>query len=369
MLGYIVKRLLLLPLTLFCIVFINFLIINLAPGEPVYVSDIGAGGEASRRASQNVAGGQERYLQFREFFGLTLPIFYNDWPLVSRKQVLTYLEMLKTKRKTGSKEEMSAEKYSELRVSMGDMSRFVLPHLLSIAQDSTLSFELRKLALNFVLRGATRFLNVGTHLSPEEKKENSLIRKNNLFLDSFRLHEPQNEEELKTQVDMIANWYKKNPEGLTFAKDGPEYLHTAFFETRFAKYMKRTLSLDFGVLRNDPNQSVISEVVSRLKISLTLSILPMIVTCLLCLVFGMQMAIFSGSLFDRGLNLFFLILWATPVFVVAPFLIEKVALNHTYPFTDLPFPIGGFSSEENIFNQETSWQRVLDIARHITLPL
>lgn len=369
MLAYIGQRLLLLPFTLFAIVLVNFLIINLAPGEPVYVSEVGVGGDASRHLSQSTQGSEDRYLQFREFFGLTLPILYNDWPTTSRRRLLADLEMLRTTHQFGNLDELSAKKYSELRVRLGDRARFTLPQLLSIAKDRQLPFEIRKLALHYFLRGATRFTYAGARLSPQEQDENRQIAKNNLFLDSFRERPPKNEEELEQQAEILSNWYREHPQGLTFAQEGMAYLRTALCDTRLAKYLKRTLSLDFGVLRNDPNRSVISEVTSRLKISLTLSVLPMVVTFFLCLVFGMLMAIYCKSFFDRGLNLLFLILWATPVFVVAPFLIEKVALHHNYPFTDIPFPIRGFTSEDSIYNMLNSWQRVLDIARHITLPI
>ena len=364
MLAYILQRLLLLPLTLFAIVLVNFLIINLAPGEPVYVSEIGVGGDASRKASQSMLGPEDRYLQFREFFGLRLPILYNNWPATSKRRVYLDLELLKTKR-----DEMSAKSYSELRVLVGDRARYTLPQLLSIAKDAKVGIEIRILALQYFLRGATRFTQSGAELSSQEKMENREIEKNNLFLDSFRNRIPRNEEELNQQVEILSNWYKEHPEGLVFAQDGPQYLKTALFETRLSRYLKRTLSLDFGVLRNDPNRSVIDEVASRLKISLTLSVLPMVVTFIFCQIFGMQMAIFSGSFFDRSFNLLFLILWATPVFVVAPFLIEKVALHNNFPFTNLPFPIRGFSSQDSVFNELTSWQRIGDIARHIALPL
>ncbi len=369
MLRYIIYRLLLLPLTLLAIVFVNFVIINLAPGEPVYVAQVGAGGEASMGARASVAPPEDRYLQFREFFGLTLPILYNDWPLTSKWRVLHDLEMIRTKHKSKNSAEMSAKSYSALRVLVGDRARYTLTQLLSIAKDTQVPFETRKLAVYFFLRGATRFANMGAHLTPHERDENQEIAKNNLFLDSFREHSPKTEEELNQQVGILSNWYKEHPQGLTFGTSGMAYLDTAFFDTRLARYLKRTLSLDFGVLRNDPNRTVIGEVVSRLKISLTLSVLPMIATFFLCLVFGMLMAIYARSLFDRGLNLILLILWATPIFVLAPFLIEKVALHHNYPFTDIPFPIRGFSSEESVYHSLTSWQRVLDIARHITLPL
>ncbi len=368
MFRYIIHRLLLLPLTLLAIVFVNFLIINLAPGEPVYVSEIGVAGDASRHSSVSMVGPEDRYLQFREFFGLTLPIIYNDWPASSKRKIIQQLEQLRPKHEHKS-HDMSAKKNAELRIKMSDESRFVLPQLLSIAKDPTISFELQKLAVYFFLRGATRFRTIGAALSPEEKKENEEIAKNNFFLDSYRERPPKNPEELSQQVEIFSNWYKEHPQGLIFVQDGPQYLKTAFFETRLAKYLMRTLSLDFGVTRTDPNRSVISEVVSRLRISLTLSILPMFVTVILCLLFGMLMAVYSKSFFDSSFNLLFLILWATPVFVVAPFLIEKVALHHNYPFTSLPFPIRGFSSEAGIYNSLTSWQRILDIARHITLPL
>lgn len=360
MIWYIVHRLLLLPLTLFAIVLVNFVIINLAPGEPVYVSEVGVTGDASRKATVNMAGPEDRYVQFREFFGLTLPVLYNDWPSYPKGGIIQDLDALRLKR-----DEMSAKEYSSLRIGLSDKARFILPQLTAIAKDSHLPFETRKMALYFFLRGATRFLAVGP-VTKEERLENQEIAKNNQFLDSFRARPPKNGEELNQQIEILSNWYLEHPEGLTFSQDA---LKTLLFETRFARYMSRTLSLDFGVLRNDPNRTVIQEVASRLKISLTLSVLPMVVTFFVCLLFGMLMAIYSKSLFDKGCNLLFLILWATPVFVVAPFLIEKVALHHHYPFTDIAFPIRGFSSPEAIFNELSSWQRLLDIARHITLPL
>src|SRR5437870_3629961 len=79
--GYILQRLILLPLTLFAIVFVNFVIINLAPGEPVYLIQSGVQGEASQQAKGALGGPEDRYLQFRHFFGLTLPLLYNNWPL------------------------------------------------------------------------------------------------------------------------------------------------------------------------------------------------------------------------------------------------------------------------------------------------
>ena len=133
--------------------------------------------------------------------------------------------------------------------------------------------------------------------------------------------------------------------------------------------MSRIATLDFGTLRDDSNKTVISEVVKRFKYSLTLSIIPMLLTFFLCIVIGFTMALYHEMWPDYSLNLACLILYAIPIFVVAPFLIEEVALNHTFPFTNIPIPISGFTSPERIYENMTSLQRLFDIIRHITLPI
>lgn len=83
--------------------------------------------------------------------------------------------------------------------------------------------------------------------------------------------------------------------------------------------MSRVITLDFGTLRSDPNKTVISEVVKRFKYSLTLSIIPMLITFVLCLLFGFIMALKQNHWPDYTLNVTFLVLYAIPIFVVAFF--------------------------------------------------
>jgi len=163
----------------------------------------------------------------------------------------------------------------------------------------------------------------------------------------------------------LLKWYQQHAE--RFVDHHP--WKTFFFETRFVKYFSRILRLDFGTLRNDSNKLVIDEVIKRFKYSLTLSIIPMIITFFLCLFFGFIMAYTQGSFTDQGLNFFFLILCAIPVFIAAPFLIEKIGFNHTFPFTNTPIPLSGFTSSDAIYRTLNSWQRLQDILMHIALPL
>lgn len=369
MIFYIVKRLLLLPITLFFIVLINFVIICLAPGEPFLTPDIGQTGMAKQAVKNLTFGGDERYLTFREFFGLTLPVLFNYWPYTTRSTVLRDVTVLKYRKKIGSSKDLSMKEYSKLKTKMGDRSRFTLKHLLSIMEDETIEYPLRRFALFFFLRGGTQFAHYSIHSSPEIARQNELIEQNNRFLDSLRGQEFEDEADFKIVLPQIRAWYDRQKDFIRAEPTRSQKLQIFFFETRFWRYFGRVLHLDFGVLRSDINRSVVTEVTSRLKYSLTLAVIPLIITFFACQIFGLLMALKRYGTFDVLSSCLFLILYATPVFVVGPFLIEKVALNHNYPFTNIPFPFSGFRSDDPYFSSLNSWQRIGDVLRHLTLPL
>ncbi len=72
------------------------------------------------------------YLQFREHYGLTLPILINTWPFLTQEDVNETLEILLNK-----KEEFSLKAYDELRIRFGDQARFIMPKLLHAILDNT----------------------------------------------------------------------------------------------------------------------------------------------------------------------------------------------------------------------------------------
>ena len=132
MFTYILRRLLLLPLTLFFILLINFIIINLAPGDPVSYVEISGDG-ASLQANRSLdTKNNERYLQFREFYGLTLPILFNTWPFLSKSEIKASLSALISRKWPKQQQEMSAKEYQQLLTTTGDQARFVMTKLLSI---------------------------------------------------------------------------------------------------------------------------------------------------------------------------------------------------------------------------------------------
>lgn len=349
---YILRRLLLLPFTLFCIILINFVIVNLAPGDPTSITEISAeSGAARRQGASGAFGGDMRYLQFREHYGLTLPILFNTWPYLSQEDVDKTLKQLDK-----GTSEMSIKDYDALRIKFGDQARFIMPKLLHAMNTTTGSIQ--KLAIRFFIRGGTRQAIIRPYLTDEEKSYNKTVAANNLFL-------IKNGDNVKA----LSEWYEKNKDFYRFEPTSSESVKDFFFSTRIYRYMSRVLTLDFGTMRNDQNKLVTREVSKRFKYSLTLSIIPMVLTLILCQIFGFLMAYQQHRPIDLFLNFIFLVLYAIPVFVVTPFLIEKVALHHTFPWTNIPFPISGFSSPEGVYEQFTSKERFFDILRHIFLPI
>ncbi len=364
MTSYILRRLLILPLTLFCILLVNFVIINLAPGDPVSETSVSERGDAERK--KGVSGDAERYLLFRERFGLTLPILINTWPWIDIETMEEEVAVL-TYRKRGGKE-ISFKEWRDLKRLLGDQARFQMPNLLRIANRPRWPLPERKTALELLIRGGTRIIHLGPNLTTEQQRENEQISSDNIFLRELSPLPDDDLETINAKVAKISRWFHEPRVMDRYDIGEGERYSVLFFETRFFRYFSSVLTLDFGTLRDDNNKTVISEVLSRFKYSLTLSLIPMLITFFLCMILGLMMAMNHERFLDHGLNLTCLILYAIPIFVVAPFLIEK-AIGKTFPFTDIPIPLSGFTSSYKIYSEETTLQRLFDIARHIALPI
>jgi peptide/nickel transport system permease protein len=358
MINYIARRLLLLPITLFFIILVNFAIVNLAPGDPVTVTEMTSEG-ASRRADRSIAFGfDNRYLQFREFYGLTLPILINLWPYTSEESVRESLDKLV------HRDGIPVKQYDAMRIEFGDKSRFIMPYLLKIIEDPKEDKAIREMAIRFFVRGGTRQAYLGPDLTEEEKKFNRKISVDSNLLQSWLVPDADTSE----KVAQMRKWYDQNKEFYKFEPTQWQKFNMVF-ETRFTRYMGRVLTLNFGTLRNDSNKTVISEVTKRFKYSLTLAVMPMIMTFVLCQIFGCLMAYKQYQWQDYTLNVTFLMLYAIPVFVVAPFLIEYVGLRYHFPFTNIAIPITGFTSPDSVYSQFTSKQRFFDTLQHLFLPM
>ncbi|MBF5051002.1 Uncharacterized protein CLAVI_000626 [Candidatus Clavichlamydia salmonicola] len=359
MIRYFFKRLLLLPVTLFVILLVNFIIINLAPGDFVEYGGSDAFGDGGRDTDTCAVQDADQYLQFREHFGLTLPVLFNTRPLVSQDEVRDALiEMSK-----------GGIGFSKLRLKWGDKARYVMPLLLNESSNIENSLDIRRYALSLFIRGGQQHGMIGAGLSSEQKERNKLIAKSNAFLNTLSLPAQLNEEIFNEKLIKAHEWLAEQGGGEAFIFTSRDKYRIFIKETRFYRYISKVLALDFGTLRSDNNKSVIREVAKRLKYSLAVSVIPLLLAFFLSLVFGMIMSAWQNKWPDRLLNFCFLILFSVPTFVAAPLLIEKVALHQTFPFTHVPIPYTGLSSSQDVFSQMSSFQRLGDILRHLLLPV
>lgn len=370
MIHYVLRRLLLLPITLFCIILVNFVIINLAPGDPWMASSMDKA-DASRKAGQEAPSQEEeQYLQFREYYGLTLPILFNTWTSLTPSYVQERLQEIATQHYLDKEaKEIPVKTLNEMKILLGDQARFIMPYLFDIALDPKKSQKERSLALRFCVRGGTRQAVLGPNLTQEQRQMNRKVAQDNLLLHTCLPLPNDSLEQIEQKAKALAAWYAANPFDNPLTLSWQERLSIFFQDTRFYRYMQRILTLDFGTLRNDANKTVISEVSKRFKYSLTLSIVPMLFTFVACQFLGFLMAIRHNRPLDLGLTFLCLVLYATPVFVVAPLLIEGIALHGHLPFSNAPIPYSGFNSPAPIFGQMTSSERLYDIITHIALPL
>ena len=204
MLTYIFRRLLLIPITIFFIILVNFIIINLAPGDPTTLSDISPDGGATRQADRGGAVSDERYLQFREFFGLTKPILWNLWPNIDEEKVVSEIAFLAD----DENKQKSVKVYNERKLLMGDKAQYVMPHLLKIMEDPSLSIEAQVLACHFFIRGGRRFPTLGAKLSREERDTNEIIAEEIFLLENNRIGKRDSDRAGK--IRRLSQWYHEN---------------------------------------------------------------------------------------------------------------------------------------------------------------
>jgi peptide/nickel transport system permease protein len=127
---------------------------------------------------------------------------------------------------------------------------------------------------------------------------------------------------------------------------------------RYIAWLNALLRLDFGISFSS-GKSVHSEIISRLGVTMTISLISMCFIFLISLIWGVTCAIKNNGRFDRLSKQAALISYAFPSFYLALLLIMcfSVWLNW--------FPIGSLESLES----KSGLARIMDIAWHLTLPI
>jgi peptide/nickel transport system permease protein len=137
---------------------------------------------------------------------------------------------------------------------------------------------------------------------------------------------------------------------------------TLLLDTRFARFWRNVLALDFG--RSFVDRSpVLPGILSRLQVSVVLGLVSILLAYALAIPLGVYSAARAGRPLDRALTTLSFVLYAAPSFFVGTVLLEALAAGHPWRL----FPAAGFASLDH--TPRTLLEHAADVGWHLVLPV
>ncbi len=130
--------------------------------------------------------------------------------------------------------------------------------------------------------------------------------------------------------------------------------------TQYFDWIKRMFSLDFGRSFGD-NRLVLDKIMERIPVTLTINILSLILILALAIPIGVKSALKPDKIFDKTMTIFVFIGFSVPTFWLALLLMNLFGVKLGV------LPISGIKSLD--FEYFSFWQKIIDISRHLVLPL
>ena len=130
---------------------------------------------------------------------------------------------------------------------------------------------------------------------------------------------------------------------------------------QYLDWVKRIVKLDFGLSMSQDRTPVIKKIAQRLPITVLLNLIVMLIVLLLAVPIGIYSAYKRNSLSDRAITVAVFIGFATPSFWLALLLMILFGVQLGI------LPISGITSLN--FEQLSFWEKVLDVAKHLVLPV
>ncbi len=130
---------------------------------------------------------------------------------------------------------------------------------------------------------------------------------------------------------------------------------------QYLKWLRNMLMLDFGRSFAPDNRLVIEKILERIPITLLINLLSMAVILAISIPIGVLAAVKKDSIFDRATTVFVFLGFAVPSFWLALLLMILFGVQLEW------LPISGFRSLN--YAQLTTVEKVIDIARHLVLPV
>lgn len=129
---------------------------------------------------------------------------------------------------------------------------------------------------------------------------------------------------------------------------------------RYARWASAAARFDFGRSFRD-GQPVMEKIAERIPVTLAINLTALLLTVALAVGIGVLGAAFSGRWQDQVLTFFAFVAFAMPTFVLA---IAAMAFFGVHLHW---FPVSGVTSLD--FELMSGWEKALDVAWHLTLPV
>ncbi|MFW5730383.1 MAG: ABC transporter permease [Desulfonatronovibrionaceae bacterium] len=130
---------------------------------------------------------------------------------------------------------------------------------------------------------------------------------------------------------------------------------------QYRNWVKRVIQLDFGNSLSGDSRPVWDKIRERLPLTLSLNIISMFLILGISIPIGVLSALNQGGWLDRSLTVLVFAGFAMPSFWLA--LLLMMALGIYLPV----FPISGMTSLD--FEHMSFWGKVVDLVRHLALPV
>ncbi|MBM4295031.1 MAG: ABC transporter permease [Deltaproteobacteria bacterium] len=160
--------------------------------------------------------------------------------------------------------------------------------------------------------------------------------------------------EMQTTMDPKASLEAQKRLRELYGLDKP--LHVQYWD-----WLKRMALLDFGLSFSPDRRPVWDKIKERIGITVALNLMAMFLILAVAIPIGVISAVRPHSWFDRGTTLFVFFGFAMPSFWLALLLIMFFGVYLDW------LPISGLHSLN--YRQFTFWQKVQDLASHLTLPV
>jgi len=380
MTNYILKRLLLMIPTLFLVVLLAFLVLNLAPGSPAQAQMSQQGMESAEGQITN-----QSFQIFKRQFNLDKPVLLNTRFWLDRNDVERKLRILVDANRPlcepGDDQnpdncippdrEPDAGELIEAQTDLTDWGDYVVPELFRIARDHE-DLEIRRRALRQLARNARAELasTIGRDLTERQKEQNRRASELNEKLGTWKVPPDASRVAIeKTVENNWKPWLDEPNQRDRFTVSTGERIRALFLDTRFAKYLQNLAVLDFGV-SHVTKRPVSDTLWTRVGYTIWLTLPALFLAFFISIPIGVWSATQRQTFIDQTVTTILLILYSLPTFFTGLILLQYFAAGTEIPLLGVGFewfPTDGFVGPNP--GEMTTIEYFRSVAWHLFLPV